>query len=242
MTKKKNKSPEAWDTAGPAGGSLMEGHTWCPECQAAFTGEVCPGCVDLSGAQSGEILPQAGAQSAPSPDHPAPEAAGAIQEAGCVVHQFVENEDDGSFVCEKCGRTLGEGETPPGPTTLAEVAEQASVETTAITEILPVPISDAQYKEFGILVSRANQEIAQAEDELKAVKSQFKSRIDAAEARRNDFASIINAGHQQRQVECHLVKDFAANTITLIRLDTGEVVRTRTMTAAEKQRGLAFEE
>ena len=140
--------------------------------------------------------------------------------------------------CETCGRDVRGG----APTTLAEVAEQASTETTTITQILPVPITDAEYKEIGLKIGGANQEIIQAENELKSVKSQFKSRIDMAKTNRDEYASIINAGHQQRQVECDEIKNFIENTITLIRKDTGEVVRTRTMTAAEKQRSMDFEE
>ena len=157
---------------------------------------------------------------------------------------------EGKLFCEWLSgeETLGDHFDPATihkivpPTTLAEVAEQASIETTTITEILPVPITDAEYKEIGLKMGAANQEIIQAENELKSVKSQYKSRIDSAKTRRDEYASIINAGHQQRQTECHLVKNFIENTITLIRLDTGEVVRTRTMTAAEKQRSMDFEE
>jgi len=202
---------------------LPEGYTWCPTCQASFEGDVCPGCSPGIGiavvAEGGERVGQ-GYEGDP----------GAEAGAECPLHQFIKN-DAGSFVCEKCGRVLGENETPPDPTTLAEVAEPASTETTTVTEILPEPLTDAEDKEIGKQQAQANQEIAQAEDELKSVKSQYKSRIDSAEARRNEYAAIINAGHQQKQVECHLIKDFRENTITLVRLDTEEIVRTRTMTA-----------
>jgi hypothetical protein len=202
MGKKKKSAVEAFDKQGPA--TLAEGYTWYPECQASFQGEVCPGCVDLSGA--GTEAPPAGCPACK------------VEPGGTILIS-----EDGK--CLACGRDVVETD----PTTPAEAAEQASTEITTITEILPVPLTDAEYKEFGILVSRANQEIAQAEDELKSVKSQYKSRIDSAEARRNEYAAIINAGHQQRQVECTLFKDFRDNTISLIRGDTGEVVRTRTM-------------
>jgi uncharacterized protein YodC (DUF2158 family) len=276
MTKKKKPAVEAFDNQGPQ--NLPKGYTWCPTCQASFQGEVCPGCFDpfAAQAQGGEgegqgyegdpgTEPQAGAQSAPPPDHPAPaEAGGEVVDAeiisvgdkvelnsgGPEMTVIVIDEDDGKFLCEwdREGEKVTESFVPATihkiipPTTLAEVAEQASTEITTVTEILPVPLTDAEYKEIGKMQAQANQEIAQAEDELKSVKSQFKSRIDSAEARRNEFASIINAGHQQKQVECHLVKDFTENTITLIRLDTYETVRTRTMSTAEKQKGLNFED
>ncbi|CAO0822447.1 conserved hypothetical protein [Desulfarculales bacterium] len=108
-------------------------------------------------------------------------------------------------------------------------------------ETLPVKLTDMDYKDFGIKMGQANQDISKAEDELAAVKSQYKSRIDAAVAKRNEYSAIINSGCEYKKVDCHLVKDFQAGTITLIRLDTGEVVRTRTMGMEERQRGLKLE-
>jgi hypothetical protein len=190
MSKRKKPAVEAFDKEGPQ--NLPDGYTWCHECQASYQGEVCPGCVDLSGAGA----------------DPAPAAAGA-------------------------------GGEPPDPTTLGEVAANLpDVETTTITEILPVALTISEQIEIGKKQAQAGQEIVQAKNELKSVKSQYKSRIDSAEARRDEYGAIINAGHQQKPVECQLVKDFKENTITLIRLDTMEEVRTRTMAAAERQRGL----
>lgn len=249
------------DTAAHA--AMAEGYTWCPTCQAAYEGEVCPGCVDLSGAQGG--APPSGGEpgEAPPPDHPAPPEAGGtpritpetrdaiVAEAaakGVDFSNYMDVKDETSLfdLTEEDGQVLLKRlqEVPePGaePTTLAEAAEQASTETTTIVEILPVPLTDAEHKEISKMMAAANQEIVQAEIELKAVKTQYKSRMESAEARRQEYSDIINAGHRQRQVECHLVKDFTTNTITLIRLDTGEIVRTRTMTTAERQRGLDFE-
>lgn len=132
-----------------------------------------------------------------------------------------------------------EGATTEDPTTLAEVAETAgNVVETEITETLKVPLTDEQYKDFAIKMARANCEIGQAEDDFSSVKAQFKSRIEAATAERNRFAAILNAGCEYKPVECKLVKDYGEKTITVIRMDTQEVVSTRTMSADELQRGL----
>ena len=264
MSKKKAPAPEAFDKQGPE--NLPEGFTWCPTCQASYEGEVCPGCVDLSGA--GSANPSgAGSGEAPPPDHPAPSEAGGtplitpetrdaiVAEAALkgldinhyLVDQTIPLDDMPEEAAQVLLKKLQEA-TEPGaetnqtdPTTLAEVAERASIETSTITKILPCPLTDAEHKEISKMMAAANQEIVQAEIELKAVKTQYKSRMESAEARRQEYSDIINAGHQQRQVECNLVKDFHHNTITLVRLDTYKIIRTRTMTAAEKQRGLNFE-
>jgi hypothetical protein len=243
MGKRKKPAVEAFDKHGPQ--NLPAGYTWCPECQASFQGDLCPGCVDLSGAGARPDPPQG--ITAETRDA----IVDMVAAKGLDFDEFFADkippgisldeltEEFGSALLNKL-REVPDPGTETGPTTLGEVAEQASIETTTIVEILPVPLTDAEHKEISQRMAAANQEIAQIEIDLKAVKSQFKSRKESAEARRNECSDFINAGHQQKQVECILVKDFTENTITLIRQDTGEIVRTRTMLAAERQRGLDF--
>ena len=127
------------------------------------------------------------------------------------------------------------------PATLEEAAaECAPLEITVIKETLKVPLSDEDYKDFAIKMGHANLEISAAEDSLASVKSQFKARIDAAVAKRNEYASIINAGCEYKPVECQLRKDYSRSTIEVVRMDTYERVSIRNMTIDEKQRGLAF--
>lgn len=87
-------------------------------------------------------------------------------------------------------------------------------------------------------LSQAVMERSAAEEELQTVKADFKSRITRAEATIADCARKINTGYEMRSVECELVKDFATNTVRYRRLDTGEIVRERAMTAVERQRSL----
>lgn len=118
--------------------------------------------------------------------------------------------------------------------------ETLNIETNETKETLKVQLTDEDYKTLAIKIGQASTEISRAEDELAAVKSQFKSRIDAAVAKRNQYASIINAGCEYKPVDCHLIKNYQENTVTLVRLDTQEVVRVRAMTADERQRGLDY--
>ncbi len=132
----------------------------------------------------------------------------------------------------------------PAPATLEEVAKETvrPIETVTVQETLRVDLTDEEYKNVAILMGHANAEISAAEDQLAAVKSQFKSRIDAAVAKRNEYAGIINAGCEYKPVDCWLTKDWGAGSITVTRQDTGEVIRTRPMSPEEKQRGLQFQE
>jgi hypothetical protein len=118
-----------------------------------------------------------------------------------------------------------------------KVAE-LDVKTRNTMESLKCILTDDEIRRYGIAQARANAEIARAEEELQSVKSQYKSRIDAAAATRNDMAHRINNGYEFRQVECSERWDYGANVITVFRTDTWEVVSRRTMTRDETQRKL----
>ena len=140
-------------------------------------------------------------------------------------------DDEGK--CLTCGRQVA----------LQEVAQAcAPTEIITITEPLKVYLTDAEYKELAIKMGQFSAEVNQAEVDLTAVKSRYKSRKEAAEAKYNEVANIIRSGWEERPVECQLIKNYAAGTITKIRLDTGDEVSTRAMTSEERQRGLAFME
>jgi hypothetical protein len=190
---------------------LPEGYTYCPECQAAFEGDVCPGCsIGVSPGISPETVAMI---EAPGLGDPEPLENGAPETLEDVQKSVEAMEPD----------------DPPG------------IEVKETCETLPVKLTDLDYKEYGIKMGQANQDISKAEDELAAVKSQYKSRLDAAAARRNEYAAIINSGVVYQKVDCHVVKDYVNATITVVRLDTDEAVRTRTMHMDERQKGLGLQ-
>src|SRR5271157_1266006 len=106
----------------------------------------------------------------------------------------------------------------PAPATLEEAAAEVAasrVETITIQELLEVPLSDGDYRHYGILAGQASSEIAVAESQLKALKSQFASRIDAAASKRDEYLAIFNAKSEFKNVDCWLTKDWGAGTITV---------------------------
>jgi len=163
---------------------------------------------------------------------------------GLSMEDFVPGGDETPLAeyTEAAGlQLLEEIKATPVPGDPEAGSEYGDAEVTTIKETLKVPLTDADYKEYAIRIGQVGTEITQitqAEDGLAAVKSQFKARIDAATAKRNEYSAIINSGCEYKPVECHLIKDYRHNSIGVVRLDTGEVVRERTMTIEERQRGL----
>lgn len=77
--------------------------------------------------------------------------------------------------------------------------------------------------------------LQRAEEEKKAVMSDFKSRIDGYQASTNNLASKISSGFEVRQIDCTIVADYGKETWTTIRDDTGEVVCTDKMSPEDLQ-------
>lgn len=124
----------------------------------------------------------------------------------------------------------------PDPTTLAEVAEQAPpIKTKEIKETLKCILTEAEILEISRRGSRAHAEILQIEEELQAVKSQFKSRTDTAIAIRTDCAQKVNNGYEFRPVDCEMVLNYNDATVLVTRLDTFETVSRRSMSREERK-------
>lgn len=70
----------------------------------------------------------------------------------------------------------------------------------------------------------------------------YKTQIDSKEIEMRDLISIIEKGEENRPVSCEEFHDFGEGLVTIIRLDTGEHVGQRTMTAHERQVDLAGKE
>lgn len=104
-------------------------------------------------------------------------------------------------------------------------------------------------------LARCQGSIEQAEDQKKATDAQHKDLITRLETERRSLTRRLNAGGEMRNVECTwLLGDPTDREKTLVRLDTGEVVRTvpmigtdfqeeipETLAAAESGEGLVLE-
>lgn len=95
--------------------------------------------------------------------------------------------------------------------------------------------TDTDLIELARGMSRALSEQHQAEDELKAVSTQIKSKIALHQAEANAASTKISTGHEFRNVECEITKNYTAGLVTTRRLDSGEIVDTRLMTPEERQ-------
>ncbi len=85
-------------------------------------------------------------------------------------------------------------------------------------------------------MAESSRELAQAEDEKKAVTSQLKAKVDGISARVTEYAGKINAGFEYRNTQV-LVKYNTPKTGVkrMVRLDTNENIGDEDMSMSEMQ-------
>jgi hypothetical protein len=78
-------------------------------------------------------------------------------------------------------------------------------------------------------------------EQLKLKRGEVSDKIKAERALRRKLAGIIDTGREERDVPCVWIGDFVHNCFTCVRQDTGEVIDTRAMTAADRQEDMGFD-
>ena len=104
-----------------------------------------------------------------------------------------------------------------------------------IKEYLKWLLTEKEKTELSAGIAKAISDRAGAEAKLKEVNTSIKAQIAKLEAEITEKALQINNGYEYRNVECRMDKDFRLGTVTITRLDTGEVIRERPMTGEERQ-------
>lgn len=99
--------------------------------------------------------------------------------------------------------------------------------------------TDDEKKEIAIEMAQKVSELSLAEDDKKAVMSDFKSRIDLLQANVNSAATKLNNGYEMQTVKCEIIPDWDKKVWNYIRVDTGMRAKEKPMTADDLQMKLA---
>lgn len=103
------------------------------------------------------------------------------------------------------------------------------------TETLKVKLADDEVLKFSEDLARSLDEYASLEDELETLKANYKSKMTAVEARVTSLKNLVRDKCDFRKVDVEEVFDNKAGTVVKTRLDTHEIIGSRTMTADERQ-------
>ena len=103
---------------------------------------------------------------------------------------------------------------------------------------LKYTFNEDEIKELGKSLAKVFNDHTEAEARLKSVSTQIKSEITALEGTMGSMAEKIRSGYEHRDIECKREFNYRLGSVTITRLDTGEVVEERPMDAEERQRKL----
>lgn len=107
--------------------------------------------------------------------------------------------------------------------------------TVRISQVLPVPLTPAQYEDACQTLARIIDERQQLENQRKSVNADFKAQIDAKDAEGFRLTRLVRERGEWKTVMCDEITDYDEATVTVVRRDTGEIVRTRTLLTDERQ-------
>lgn len=104
-----------------------------------------------------------------------------------------------------------------------------------ITKDLYVKLTSSEHIARSRRMSDAIHERQHIEQQLKEAKAAHKEHDGRLEAEIVHLAKVVARGEEMRPVECEQRPNWQNGTIEIFRLDTGECVDFRAMTAAERQ-------
>lgn len=117
-------------------------------------------------------------------------------------------------------------------------AERPDVFDTGQRELL-VRLEAAELADVAQQLARAFEEIEQEEADQDEQKAAMKERLAGIYARQRRLAGTLRRGVEPRLVDTRTEADYDAGLAREVRLDTGEVLSTRALTARERQMPLA---
>ncbi len=103
-------------------------------------------------------------------------------------------------------------------------------------EYVKVVFTDAEVADFARGLAQANRKRSSIEQQKKEVDTQLKAEIEAENTNIKRLSDHISNGHEYRNVECRVDLDVPEDgKKSIIRLDTGEVVKVLPMTDMDRQ-------
>lgn len=102
-------------------------------------------------------------------------------------------------------------------------------------ETLPVRLTKSELLERGNSLALAREHYTRQRGEAKAAAAVAKADLEEIEGEVDRLAGIVRAKAEPRPVETRVVRDYERGVVDTVRLDTGELVRTRAMTEQERQ-------
>jgi hypothetical protein len=98
---------------------------------------------------------------------------------------------------------------------------------------LPVKLTEQEILNKADMLAKSLRERDSLDEKRKSQAKTAKDEIDRADLEISKLARTVESGFEDRPIECRWERDDARSAMNLIRLDTGELVSSRSMTSAE---------
>ncbi len=110
------------------------------------------------------------------------------------------------------------------------------------SEYLKYTFTEEETKSFARELARENTAAAEVEEQKKAVMASFTEKLTASKSKISMLSRYINNGYDYRTIDCEIIMDNPfAGFKTIVRLDTGEEVKTLPMMQSEMQTELPLQ-
>ena len=109
----------------------------------------------------------------------------------------------------------------------------SNVHVTEESRSLRCDLTNIERLEKGRALAEADAECARIEEEKAQVATQYAARLKTATSRRHELAGAIRQGYEFREVPCQVQHVYTDREVSVIRLDTGEVIERRGMDPTE---------
>ena len=106
---------------------------------------------------------------------------------------------------------------------------------TIVQRNCPIALTREEKIAYGKQLADLNQSYSEILAERKAANAEFKERLDELEGRIAFMARVLANGEEWRPVDCTWQYDFASNAKMLVRMDSGQTIETKPITAEERQ-------
>ena len=109
------------------------------------------------------------------------------------------------------------------------------VNNTIVQRNCPIALTREEKIAYGKQLADMNENYSEILAERKTANAKFKDRLDELEGRIAFMARVLANGEEWRPVDCTWQYDFASNSKMLVRMDTGQTIETKPITAEERQ-------
>jgi hypothetical protein len=110
-----------------------------------------------------------------------------------------------------------------------------------VKEYLKYHFNREELAEIADAMAKSAGEMDAAEAKKKSVTAQVKAEFEAASADHQKNARLYRDKFDYRNIDCEMLLDHFTGRVTVFRLDTGELVKSRAMTAEERQQELELQ-